>query len=1332
MRYFTFLVFIGFLLGGGAFPAAAQSGLTVQGRLSWKGTAQTLKRNGQVQDVPTFAGAVYRPGEEAGRYLLRVAGKVAEGQVRNAVYAPFTPAEARLINLNNLATETPVVLSSGLQKRQPVTMVAVLSVRRSPQSGQAEKLISFDYTYSLDETPQAAARGIKSRTHVATSALNQGQWFKVGVPTSGIYKLDKSALQALGVNMQGLDPRRLRVYGNAMGTLPQRNNAYRPDDLAENAIYVAGESDGSFDDADYVLFYARGPHTWSSNATARLFRHNFNVYTDTAYYFVTVGSSAGRRVATAPAVARPASATITQYAYHDFYERDLINLSKSGRQWLGEGFTTASEPKSFSFNVPNLVPSSALRVTSMTASNSAFGFDARFTLRVNATAIGSQTVKGVGRSDYPETANVSLNTFSYAVPANPTADVRVDLAYSGGNDPAAQGWLDYLEVNAQCQLRLVGNQTDFRAFDNIAPGAVSQFQLGAPAGTTVWEVTNPRRARAYALDGSGNFAAPTDSLREFVAFSGNAFPTPVNFGRVGNQNLHALNLDGRLDMVVVTYPPFYAEAERLAAYRRSHDGLDVRVVTTTQVYNEFSSGGQDVTAIRDLMKLVYDRAPANKTVFLLLFGDASYDYKADVANSTEKGREPDWWAARSPFNANKTNQNFVPTYQSRESFAPAYNRPNSNPPGYGPSFNSDDYYGLLDDTEGFWVERNDTAAEFIDIGIGRLPIRTPIDQPRSTAQAALVVDKLIAYDTPKTAYGKWRNRITFVADDGDNNYHFKVSTEWPIDTLVKYHPEYNIHKVYLDLYPQIISAGGQSSPECNRAIDESIEQGSLIVQYSGHGGPKGWADEQILTNASVLQLQNADKLTFMLTATCDFSTYDNPGFTSAGEQALTDIRGGAVGLLTTTRLAFTGQGNNDGIVTAFYRGMFLPVNNKMPRMGDIMYETKNDRYTFALENRNFTLLGDPSMRLAYPEQQVTLDSINGRLITAAHIDTLKALSTVTMAGTVRNAGVLNNRFTGKAQVTVYEKPNTVMTLGNEGVNGPPTPISIQENIIYSGEASVTGGRFRLRFIVPKDINYSLGLGKVSLYAWEPEGKDANGARAVPVGSVDDNSFVARDTISPNVRLFMDDTTFVFGGLTRTTTVLLANLQDNSGINTAGSGIGHEITAVLDNDPSKLTILNDFYTASVDNFRKGQVKYTFKDLTPGPHMLRLKAWDTFNNSAEKEIEFIAAKTEKLALEHVLNYPNPFSTSTTFHFDHNRGRVGEDLEVQVQIFTISGRLVRTLRATTTGSEAHFKSLTWNGRDEFDDQLARGVYVYRVSVKSQTDGATASKFEKLVILN
>ncbi|RYY21539.1 MAG: type IX secretion system sortase PorU, partial [Cytophagaceae bacterium] len=840
--------------------------------------------------------------------------------------------------------------------------------------------------------------------------------------------------------------------------------------------------------------------------------------------------------------------------------------------------------------------------------------------------------------------------------------------------------------------------------------------------------------------------AYTDSVREYVAFQPNgSFNTPRLFSdashKVANQNLHNLNVSGDLDLVIVTYPAFQRQAERLAQHRRDYSGLKVAVVTTKQIFNEYGSGAQDVTAIRDLMKQVYDRNPnpATRRNYLLLFGDASYDYKASAFN--DKDQEPAWWKnARRPFNfdtkvnADLYNQNLVPTYQSRESFLPVA--------GYREyyegqsSYSSEDYYGLLDDNEGNWDEFGyGNTYEACDIGIGRIPVRPPRErreQATDDDQARQVVDKIIAYDAT-ASFGKWRNRLTLTADDNDPDIGmtFTIESETRFaPTLQAAEPAYNIRKAYLDLFPQQSVAAGQRSPAAEAAINDALDQGSLMIGYTGHGGPESLADEKIITKASLLALTNQNRLTFFVTGTCDLSTYDNPDYTSAGEAVLTDnLSAGAVGLFTTTRVVYSYQ--NTQLVEAFYAQVLsrsatgdLPYLGNAGRMAKIAAGVGGD-----LNNRNYTLLADPTTLLAYPRQRVLVDSINGRKVVSLQLslDTLKALSKVRVSGHVENRSVLNRNFNGTADITIFDKATTVNTLGDQ--NGTPVPVQVQENVIYSGQAAVSSGLFSLKFIVPKDISYSVGLGKISLYAADYTNKvDAQGYQLVPIGGAALNA--PGDTTPPEVRLFMDDEAFVSGGLTGLSSLLLGKLFDLSGINTSNTGVGHEITATLDNDPIKLVIVNDSYTANVNDFTRGQLRYNYRSLAAGPHVIKVKAWDTYNNSGEGTVEFIAAQSAQLALDHVLNYPNPFSNVTTFHFDHNCA--GQELDVQVQIFTVAGRLVKTLHANVLASTSHDKTVTWNGRDDYDDQLARGVYVYRISVRRAADSQQVSKFEKLVLLN
>lgn len=1365
MRNFFSMLLLG-LLAGLVLPVRAQVGgtaLTVPVTLRWTVYAG-LRSPGASPDteprrVPSFVGAYHGPTDVVGTYTLRVPGTVSAGELRDAVYEAFPAADVKLLGSTALPPAPTLTLRTGTEARRPYSYVLLKPVRRNPQTGQAERLLSFTYAYQAADGGAATSRTTATHNFAKISVLSSGDWYKIGVPRNGVYKLDLAALQKLGLPAS-VNPNKVQLYGNATGLLPQANATPRPDDLVENNLYFKGNTDNVFGSDEYFLFYARGPHTWRASQPGRAaqlsqpglygllgeggrFKHINNFFSDTAYYFIRVGSSDGRRIPTVAAPAKaPQGAAITTFLDRRYYEHDLVNVLHSGRRWLGESFKVGTA-KDFVFSgdgnqaLADLVTGDTLRLTVATATTASQS--SSFAVALGGSALGTSQLNGIPNGSFTTVATNDFRTFTTLTPAGLT-DPRVTLTFSSF-DANSTGYLDYLELVVKRQLRLSAAYLEFNSL-NYKRGAstVGTFTVANAGGAQVWETTNPRRPQAQALDASGSFAAYTDSLREFVAVQpGGTFDTPRLFGKIANQNLHALNADGKLDMVIVAYPPFREQAQRLANHRRDYNGLNVAVVTTKEVFNEYSSGAQDATAIRDLMKQVYDRNPdpGSRRNYLLLFGDASFDYKSSPYN--DKSQEPAWWANRVPFSTvdfDRANQNFVPTYESRESFLPVSGS-RDNVEGEN-SYSSEDYYGLLDDSEGEWLESSGVTFEATDIGIGRLPVRPPVGQPGDATQAKQVVDKIIDYDTP-ASFGKWRNRITLTADDGDSNLFVNDSEQIFAPTISTDEPAYNLRKDYLDLFPQVSTAAGQRSPAVMAAIDESLEQGSLLIGYTGHGGPRGLADEHIITNATLLALQNQHRLTFFVTGTCDLSTYDNPDFTSAGEQVLTDnITGGAVGLFTTTRVVYSNF--NTQLVDGFYNQILRRnAAGTLPYLGFATGTAKNLAVGGDLNNRNYTLLADPTTRLAYPSQRVVLDSINGRRVqsVAVSLDTLQALGQMRLSGHIEKGGVLNTTFGGTADITIFDKPVTVKTLGDQS---PPVPVQTQENVIYGGQATVRAGRFMVRFVVPKDIAYNVGLGKISLYAQDLVNKvDAQGYQLAPVGGVSRKA--TADTRPPLVHLWLNttetpnDSSFVSGGSTSPTPYLLARLKDESGINTSSAGIGHDITATLDNDPSKLVVVNSAYTTDIDNFRTGLVRYLYKDLAPGPHTIRLKAWDTHNNSAEGTVDFIVEQSAQLALTHVLNYPNPFSNITTFHFDQTSA--GQELDVQVQIFTIAGRLVKTLRANFPSSTAHIPStlqdpsLTWNGRDDYNDQLARGVYVYRVSVRIP-GGQTATKFEKLVLLN
>ncbi|MBF9253546.1 type IX secretion system sortase PorU [Pontibacter sp. 172403-2] len=1236
--------------------------------------------------IPAFTGAAIDYARRLPYYRLRIPNAhLADFKLTQTSYIAFTAEEEQFFK-NAAVGESPAIsLVNATENKSPATLVTILPIRQNPQTRQLEKLVQFSYTYTSAPTNATQSTARAGSSYTSTSVLSAGDWYKLAVTESGIHKIDKHILQALGINTQSIDPKTIQLYGNGGGMLPQPNAAPRPDDLQENAILVAGEADSRFDDGDYVQFYAQGPHTWAYNAERQQFQHSYNFYTDTAYYFLRIGYTSGRRIQSRGQAAG-ATQTISSYDEHLFYEKDLKNMVYSGREWYGEEFSSFTPARDVSFTVSDLVPGAALKLTAFLMANSPA--DCSFTVNLNGQTLGSQSIRNRGTYNYhPEGIN-NIHTYTTGQQALGSAtELKVNLQFNPGGSSTSLGYLNYLELNYTRRLQLYGEQTSFRSVASMA-APVSTFEItNAPATAVVWDVTNPVQpvTQQTIVDTGLRFSAPTDVLHEFTIFQPGIGIQPIPIGKVANQNLHALNLDGNTDLVIVTHPEFLQEANRLAAYRSQHSNMQVQVVTTNQVFNEFSSGALDVTAIRDFMRMVYSRSRKSGTnaLYLLLFGDTSYDYKNHLGRNT----------------------NIVPVYESRESLNPIT------------SYSSEDYYGFLDENEGEWAETM-AGDHLLDIGIGRLPAKT-------AQEAATMVNKIMAYESPRH-FGKWRGQVTFVADDGDNNEHLE-DAEFLANYLESAFPGYTSNKVYLDLFPQQAVANGQRSPAAAAALDKAVAQGSLVTNYTGHGNEVSWTAEQILTIPQIEAWNNSDNLTFLLTATCEFGRYDDPARSSAAELALLQPGGGAVGLLTTTRPVYADD--NRVLNRNFFNAAFAPADGQMPRLGDLVLRTKNNSIAdgangaSVVNNRNFTLLSDPSLQLAYPGLQAQITQINGRQVSA---DTLGALGKVMLTGQITDAaGTIVTDFNGNLRLTVYEKPVTQVTLGDEST---PVAVRLRENILYDGKASVKNGLFEAAFVVPKDITYTYGQGKITLYA-SSDTQDAMGAnQSIIIGGT--ATTTATDNVPPTIRLYMEDESFVFGGSTGSNPAVLAKLYDANGINTAGIGIGHEITAILDGNKDNPLVLNDFYTSETDSYQEGRIRYNFKDLAPGPHSLRLKVWDTYNNAAEEYIEFFVSNEEKLSLEHVLNYPNPFSTKTTFHFDHNKA--GETLDIQVQIFTISGKLVKTLQTTSYASKSHFAGLTWDGRDEYKDVLAQGVYVYKVNVRSQLDGSKTSKFEKLVLLN
>jgi len=773
-----------------------------------------------------------------------------------------------------------------------------------------------------------------------------------------------------------------------------------------------------------------------------------------------------------------------------------------------------------------------------------------------------------------------------------------------------------------------------------------------------------------------------------MAFSGNSFLSPQAVGKVDNQNLHGI---ASAEMVIVTYPGFLQEANRLADHHRNHDSLDVAVVTTDQIYNEFSSGAQDVSAIRDFMRMLYERNLSSGILprYLLLFGDGSYDNKHRMIGNT----------------------NYVVTYQSDNSLDPTS------------TYISDDYFGFLDTSEGYWPE-NSTA--LLDIGIGRFPVKT-------LAEAKAVVNKTINYalngnnnnlsecDAGNSGFGEWRNVVTFVADDEDSNTHFTQAQQLAtkVDTTYK---DYNIEKIYLDSYVQTSTVGGERYIGAEDALRNRVQRGTLLLTYIGHGGEVGLAHERVLSVETINNWTNFNRLGAFLTATCEFARVDDPARNSAGELVLLNPNGGGVVLFTTTRLAFSGS--NFQLSKKFFEFAFEPLNGSMPAIGDIQRLTKNGYLDSNV--RNFIMLGDPAIKLAYPRWNVVTTTINNH---AANLpaDTVIGLNKVSVSGEIQDDnGQLMTGFNGTLIASAYDKYATLYTLANNP-SSLVAPFKVRKNVLFKGKATITNGKFNYTFVLPKEIAPLFDKGKLSYYAYNGV-TDANGYYDnIIIGGGYDTS-ASNDHAGPQIKLYMNDEKFVSGGITNADPIVYATVSDTSGINTAGNGIGHDITIMLDNDPDKLYNANDYFSCDMNSYTRGKVSFPLTGLTDGKHTAELKVWDVFNNSAKTTVDFVVSGSKEVTLQHVYNYPNPFTTKTSFMFEHNRACV--PMNVQVQILTVTGKLIKTISQNVTCDGFRYDKIDWDGRDDYGDKIGRGVYIYRLRVKTE-DGYTADKMEKLVKL-
>lgn len=1106
--------------------------------------------------------------------------------------------------------------------------------------------------------------------------LATGKIYKLKIDNSGVYKLTKPLMDKLEIK-QAIDLRKIKVYGNVGGHLPESLSQRNVSDLIDLPLLIKDNGNNILDAGDEVLFYAEGASMWEYNSNNNNYSHVQNVYDKSAYVFVSIDGETRKNIEDLTEDEADVAYNSTSYDQLQTYNEDLtnvltreVNTQGSGRQWFGDYFRDKEEKDFFTkFDLSLFKAEEAIQIEGVFGGRSpSFG---NFKID-NGNSSKTYNLNVVNLESF-EINYLSLVNFSISV--NKGSDLKsIKLTYNG-NAGNAEAWLDYINILGRSELKYADKSFVFS--DKFALGKKTGYALTGNTGDLlVWDVTNLTNIKNLPLKNGKFVRSPQNKLGKFLVFKTKDAKEPVPIGLIKNQNLHGIT---QADMLVVCSDELYESAVKFADHRKALDKLNIIVTPISEVFNEFSSGRQDVSGLRDFVKMVYDRSSSLK--YLLLFGDATFDYR--------KISEPD----------NKFN--YVPVYETKESLHPVF------------AFPTDDYFALLSDGEG------GNLIGALDIAVGRLPVK-------NKAEADLLVDKIIRYDTDPERFGDWRLSVGFAADDEDSNTHI-VQADRIARKVESLYPQMNIRKTYFDAYPQVITPGGERFPDATADISNQVFKGLLAICYLGHGGPSGISQERVLQINDIKNWKNRDKPVLFITATCSLTGFDNPDFVTTGEEAILMPYGGAIALFSTVRSVYSSE--NERLTSSVFDFIFQKEGGSPLRLGDIILKAKNNqgRDTISVNARKFALIGDPSQKIGLPSNRISISKINGE-VAAMFEDTLTALEKVVIEGEIIGSnGSLMRNFNGSVFLSVYDKPSERQTLANDERSYQYT-FGEFRNIIFKGAGNVENGKFKLEFTMPKDINYSIGLGKISIYATDGN-NDASGHFQGPYIGGDGNSTI-EDNVAPNIEVYINNRAFRDGGISHPNPILLLDLEDDFGINISGNSIGHDLVATMKGPINKTYILNDYYEANQTIPNRGSIAFPINDLSPGLYEINVKAWDIANNSATKSISFEVLPQKLDAILNVYNYPNPFENQTIIAFEHDM--VSANADVELTIFSSTGALVgrKKVKKALTGSVDTIGDEDLGGSILSD--LHQGVYFYKINIIDEAFGLRLeSKYQKLIKL-
>ncbi len=1101
----------------------------------------------------------------------------------------------------------------------------------------------------------------------SNSVLSSGKWWKFEAADEGIYKITKSQLSALGFDFNNDDPRTIKIYNNGGKTLPENILTSRPDDLVENAIYVEGESDGKFDDNDYIVFYGRGIHFWEYDQSTKKMVRYYHTYSKQNYYWITFGGNAGKRMNTVQSLNTTAdNIQTTTLAYYS-WEEDKAKVMSSGRYYVGDEMTESMKTRIYRNYLYGIIPGSTINYKFNVVNRA----ELSSTLKVyeSSNLLKTFYLGGIGDLDYAQGSHALNYYFEASFGGSLTNEQsEIKFIYEPTSSPSVS-YINYFEIYYNKNLKAANGGLLFYC---DRKNGVTEYRLTdfPSSDIKIFNISDYANVNIISTNRISGGECTFQSLQadsvatKYLAVTTSAYKEPKNFTVVENSNLHRIS-DGA-KYIIITHSNFLTQAEEFKAFKESSSKtkLSTIVVDVADIFNEFSGGLTDVCGIRDFIKYCYDNW-STRPEYVLLFGDGDYDYK----------------------NIEGKNENFIIPYESVDSYH------NIN------SYCSDDFYAYIDG--------NDMV---VDIALGRLPVK-------SSSEAEGMINKIIRYET-ESEFGLWKNLITLVADDGptrdgdDGDRHTRQS-EYLSQNIIS--PSFDQNKIYLTVYPTVQTAIGRRKPDVNKAIVKAVNDGTLILNWIGHGNPEVWAHEYVFEKSTSIPQMVNDKYFFLTAATCDFGRYDVPGTQSSTELMLLKEDGGSIGTFTAARTVFSDE--NAAINNKFYSYLLLRDSiNHISTLGKSFMFTKMIYHD--TNSLKFHLFGDPTLRLLAPDQPLTIDSINGNSVDSSV--QIKALSSVKINGTIKDVkGTTVNSSDGEVIVSVFDSERTVdLTEMNYSM-------VVQGGVIYKGRTSVENGRFTTEFTVPKDITYENKSGKVVIYFYNSTEDGIGYTSNITVNGTDSSTI--SESKGPEIKIAFDDPEQEDAYLVNPDFTLYVNLKDETGLNTTGNGIGHTLEGILNENESEPIDLTNYFVGDLNaGGKSGKVVYKFNGLDYGNYTIQIKAWDVFNNYSTDSKNFVVVNGSNLVLSDVVNYPNPFSSNTTFTFQHN---LTQPINCKIKVYTVAGRLIKELEDSNISDK--FVKVNWDGRDEDGNSLANGVYLYKLIVKTLDEKFNKEILGKLAIV-